>query len=410
MAEGRAPELIRRIAAGRLWAAHHYPYLASALFASPVVLQENLGTAAADDAWRVYLDPKTALEWSAEELGGVLVHLSGHLLREHAVRATDAGVGEDEAVKDRWNLAADAEINDDLPGLRFPAPPVQPSDIGCPDGQLAEHYFRNGHPLAEDTETACWRCGSAAHGQPEAWEQGRPGTGKPNGDGKDGGLPGSAQKLIRRQVAQEVLAEGRKAGTVPAGLRRWAEAQLQAKVDWRKQLAAELRRGISDVAGQVDYSYRRPSRRSSISPDVVLPALRRPVPEVAIVLDTSGSMDERLLSEALAEVDGLLRAVGVGGQSVRVLTVDAAVHSARRVSSAKQIELLGGGGTDMGKGIEAALAGRPRPDVIVVLTDGETPWPSAPPSRCRVVVGLLGPRPPAPPRWARAVRIGDGTP
>ena len=84
------------------------------------------------------------------------------------------------------------------------------------------------------------------------------------------------------------------------------------------------------------------------------------------------------------------------------------MHSARKVSSATQIELLGGGGTDMGKGIEAALAGRPRPDVIVVLTDGETPWPAAPPSRCRVVVGLLGPRPPVPPGWARAVRIGDG--
>ena len=174
MAGRRTPELVRRIAAGRLWAAHHYPYLASALFASPVVLQEGLGSAAADDAWRVYLDPETALQWSAEELGGVLVHLSGHLLREHAVRATDAGVGEDEAVKDRWNLAADAEINDDLPGLRFPAPPVQPADIGCADGQLAEHYFQRGKPLAEGTEAECWRCGSAAHGQSEAWEQGRP--------------------------------------------------------------------------------------------------------------------------------------------------------------------------------------------------------------------------------------------
>jgi predicted metal-dependent peptidase len=401
-----AADLVQRIAAARLWAAHHYPYLASALFASPVVLQEGLGTAAADAAWRVYLDPETAPQWSAEELGGVFVHLSGHLLREHADRALDAGVGDDEALKDRWNLAADAEINDDLPQLRFPAPPVMPGDLGCPDGQLAEQYFRTAQPLAEGSDAECWRCGSAAHGQHEPWE--RDGDGRAAAArGDSDGVPQSAQKLIRRQVAQEVLSHGKQAGHVPSGLRRWAEALLAGRVDWRSQLAAELRRGITDVAGQVDYSYRRPSRRSSISPDVVLPALRRPVPEVAVVLDTSASMDDRLLGEALAEVDSLLRSVGVGGQAIRVLCVDAAVHSARRVSSTRQIEVFGGGGTDMGKGIEAAVAGRPRPDVVVVLTDGETPWPPAPPPRCRVIVGLLGPRPPAPPGWARSVRITD---
>jgi len=55
----------------------------------------------------------------------------------------------------------------------------------------------------------------------------------------------------------------------------------------------------------------------------------------------------------------------------------------------------------------AALALRPRPQVIVVLTDGETPWPSAAPRGAVVVVGLIGPRAPAAPAWARSVRIDD---
>ena len=94
---------------------------------------------------------------------------------------------------------------------------------------------------------------------------------------------------------------------MPAGLLRWAELTVQPAVDWRRVLAAELRRAVADTAGAVDYSYRRPSRRAPVAGQVVLPALRRPVPEVAVVCDTSGSMTEDLLAAALAEVEGLLR-------------------------------------------------------------------------------------------------------
>jgi hypothetical protein len=75
------------------------------------------------------------------------------------------------------------------------------------------------------------------------------------------------------------------------------------------------------------------------------------------------------------------------------------------VTSARQVQLTGGGGTDMGAGIAAACALRPRPAVTVVLTDGYTPWPSQPPKGTRVVAGLLGEGAPEAPGWARTVRI-----
>ena len=159
------------------------------------------------------------------------------------------------------------------------------------------------------------------------------------------------------------------------------------------------------MAGAVDYSYRRPSRRSTIAGDVVLPALRRPVPEVAVVCDTSGSMTEDLLAMVLAEVEGLLRALGLARQ-VRVLACDTAVAPAQRVSSARQVQLIGGG-TNMGAGLSAAVALRPRPAVTVVLTDGYTPWPGQAPKGTRVVVGLFGAGAPDAPPWARAVRVGS---
>ena len=52
-----------------------------------------------------------------------------------------------------------------------------------------------------------------------------------------------------------------------------------------------------------------------------------------------------------------------------------------------------------------AAALRPRPDLIVVLTDGHTPWPPQPPRGIRVIVGLMDPSG-CVPEWARAIAIG----
>jgi predicted metal-dependent peptidase len=77
---------------------------------------------------------------------------------------------------------------------------------------------------------------------------------------------------------------------------------------------------------------------------------------------------------------------------------------AQRVSRAEQIELSGGGGTDMRVGIAAALALAQRPDVIVVLTDGLTPWPEHPVG-ARVIAGLIGDGAPPTPEWMEVVPI-----
>ena len=379
------------LAAARLWAASKFPYLATGLFGATVLAEAGSGTVSVDESWRMHADPELTGEWTAAQLGSVLVHHVCHLLRTHGERAQVAGVGPEQA--QRWIQAADAEINDDLvpAGLELPGHPVLPVDLGAADGLLAEEYYG----VSETTERSDkWLdCGSGADGQPGDCDC-------------PGGLAGWHAELLRRQVAQDVIAQAQQAGTVPAGLLRWAAQVLSPKVDWRRLLAAELRRAVSEVAGAVDYSYRKPSRRSAVAGDVVLPALRRPVPEVAVVCDTSGSMTEDLLAMVLAEVEGLLRGLGLS-RRLRVLACDTAVGPAQRVTSARQIALVGGGGTDMGAGIAAASALRPRPAVCVVLTDGYTPWPPAAPKGMRVVIGLLSERAPEPPSWARAVRVLD---
>ncbi|MFN2506736.1 MAG: VWA-like domain-containing protein, partial [Acidimicrobiales bacterium] len=134
------------------------------------------------------------------------------------------------------------------------------------------------------------------------------------------------------------------------------------------------------------------------------------VPEVLVLCDTSGSMGDVELATVLAEVDGLLKGVGLARNRVRVMAVDAAVQTVQQVTNARQINLVGGGGTDMGAGLAAAAKLRPRPSVVVVLTDGMTPWPPEAPKGMQIVVGLIANRTQAgrtwaAPQWARVVPI-----
>src|ERR1700723_2522820 len=327
---------IEGLAAARLWATDRFPYLATGLFGAEVVAAPGSGTVSVDESWRMRADPELTAGWTPAQLGSVLVHHVCHLVRAHAERAQAIGVTAEDAPV--WVRAADAEINDDLipAGLDdLPGRPVLPADLGAPDGLLAEQYFvastTDRSAKNERASAGQWLdCGSGADGVP------RPGDGPPD-------RPAWQADLLRRQVAQDVIAHAKQAGTVPAGLLRWAQEVLNPKINWRKVLAAELRRAVAEVSGAVDYSSRRPSRRASVAGNVVLPALRRPVPDVAVVCDTSGSMTEELLSAGLAEVEGLLRALGIARQ-VRVLACDTAVGAAQRVSSARQIQLVGGGG------------------------------------------------------------------
>ena len=385
--------------AARLWAAARFPYLASGLFGTQVTEVPGLDGAAIDPRWRLYIDPAVAADWTPAELGSQMVHHVCHLLRNHSERAVASDVTKADA--GQWTRAADAEINDDLipAGLELPGDPVHPRDFGAAPGKLAEEYYAllKRRPAQADATARAGQglnCGSGADGLPREHE----------GHEDPGGLDPWLADLLLRQVAQDIIKHGKTAGTVPAGLLRWAREILAPVVDWRRLLRAELRRAVADVAGAADYSYRRPSRRAAAVSGVVLPALRRPVPELAVVCDTSGSMSDDLLEMALAEVEGLLRALGLA-RRLRVLACDVAAGPAQRVSSARQVQLTGGGGTDMGAGIAAAYALRPRPALTVVLTDGYTPWPAAAPKGMRVVAGLLGDNARDAPGWARSVRV-----
>jgi predicted metal-dependent peptidase len=224
------------------------------------------------------------------------------------------------------------------------------------------------------------------------------------------GIDAATGDLIRRRVAEAVCEEaGKSRGTVPAGMQRWADDVLKpATIPWNRLLRSVVRRALCDAAGRVQFTYKKPSRRSGGG--LIFPTLRGPRVRVAIVVDTSGSMSSADLAAALSEIRGVLKSSGVNGERVTVLTCDAESGVAQRVSRVESIVLTGGGGTDMRVGIEAAENSRPTPHVCIVVTDGFTPWLDKPTKArlvCVIVGGDGGAAADTPP-WALTVTVPSG--
>jgi hypothetical protein len=86
-------------------------------------------------------------------------------------------------------------------------------------------------------------------------------------------------------------------------------------------------------------------------------------------------MQNMQLSRAVAELGGLTRQLGYATEVV-VACCDAAVHDVRRVFSAAQVQLVGGGGTDIGVGLQWFVDRTSNPiDLLIVVTDCYTGWP-----------------------------------
>jgi len=124
-----------------------------------------------------------------------------------------------------------------------------------------------------------------------------------------------------------------------------------------------------------------------------MPSYYQPRPRPGFLIDTSSSMQDTQLARAVAELGGLTRQLGYGTEVV-VACCDAVVHDVRRVFRATQVQLYGGGGTDIGVGLRWFTERRGAPvDLLVIVTDGHTPWPEE-----------------VPPFPVITIRVGDGMP
>ena len=381
------------------------PYLATALYALTAVPTEDVPRMTCDEHWRIYLNPTWLDAAPVPIVGAELAHVVWHLLADHAGRARDQDVDRSTAVL--WDECADVTISHTLdPDALRPSALATSDSMRVPLGLSAEEYFamKSGLAVVDAPESGPVQggagCGSGADGIPRSHEH--------PASSDVGGVSLGEARAIRERVAIEAREHSTGRGHLPGDLQRWIDETLHPRVPWQPLLSGAVRRGIGWAAGRGDFTYQRPSRRASSVRGVVLPGQHRQVPRVSIIIDTSGSVDDELLAQALGEVDGAIAALGLPGSHVCVYSVDAAAHITQRVRRARDAQLVGAGGTDLRVGLKAVEHERPRPDVIVVLTDGYTPWPQSPPPGSAVIIALLTHRwweadLPETPQWATRV-------
>lgn len=286
---------------------------------------------------------------------------------------------------------------------------------GRPDPNCPVHGHKHGPGDGDGSGGTCddpnctaeslgWDCGSAADGIRREYEA--------EGDKVDPGVDEARADLIREQASVEILRHSRNRGDVPAGMLRRAKEIVEPVIDWRRELASLVRRQVATVRGRRDYTYTRPSRRQAsmkaAGQKIILPAMRQPPPpNVAVVIDTSGSMSDDMLTWAISETQGVLRNSGSSDSAVRIYSCDAHSSTAQKVRRAEDIKLSGGGGTDMRVGIGAAMADKPAPDAVILVTDGYTPYPDEPLAHGALLIVALTDDAAADqvPDWARKVII-----
>jgi predicted metal-dependent peptidase len=405
-----------RVMAARIVAQARWPYLSTLLFNLKIVESSQLPTLAVDDGWRMYYSPDFVMEQSAEALATMVLHEALHCVNQHGPRFR--ALSQSRHLHVTWNFAGDVGINHVLDRAQMPWGDFEPLrfthlskfDVNPEMGTekifftIVEYY--NQHPEEVDQFTDC---GSIIGGEARDYEISRSHSDNP-------AIKSDQQDVIRDQVAQEILkhAYTKGIGSIPGELLRWAQELLEPTIDWRRALAGAFRTSLATVLGRRDYVYTRPSRRQSAmrigNHEIILPSMRKPAPPaIAIIVDTSGSIGNDEITLFLSEVDGIVKANGIS-QGVTVIPCDADIGEIQKLRSRGAIttlKLTGGGGTDMGVGIAAAGKLRPTPKIVIVLTDGFTPWPTSVPKGVETLIVCLTAEESlnTTPNWAKTILI-----
>lgn len=215
-------------------------------------------------------------------------------------------------------------------------------------------------------------CGSSSDDNKRQWDLSDNETDQ-NGD-QVRKLSDAEKEALRQRIAENVKEYSKSRGNTPGGWDIWADSVLdRSKFDYKNMVMRKLRAAcIEVISGLDDRSYRKLYRRHQ-SKDVILPGWVQWKATAAVLVDTSGSMGNPEIGTAVkSEVHEILKLF----DNVSVIIADCEVNKVyKNVKNFKSIEWTGGGGTSHIPAFEAALELKPKPNVLLVLTDCITEWP-----------------------------------
>jgi predicted metal-dependent peptidase len=351
------------------------PFFATLAMHARFVERADIPTAATDGR-DVFYNAEFLGSLSLGELDGVLLHEVLHAALGHVTRRGNRN-------PHRWNIAADIVVNGliDEQGIELPG-------MAMRDPNLCGYSVEEVYTLLPADQSKQEVDADLLEPPPGPPSRGN-GTGAADEDGDGSGNDGEgpkratsrpsindAKSLERhwRAAASQAasVARGSGKGDLPAGIERAFALRDFPKLDWRSVLWRFMANTATDFA-TFDRRY--------MYQGLYLETLEDQNLRVVVCVDTSGSINEELISTLMTEVQGVLRAYP--GLSCTLFFADAELYGPFVIASEGELPAAqGGGGTDfrpLFDRLESDPPGGEPPSVCIYMTDGFGDFPATEP-------------------------------
>tara|TARA_R110002153_G_scaffold114570_1_gene257363 strand:+ start:2130 stop:3464 length:1335 start_codon:yes stop_codon:yes gene_type:complete len=282
-----------------------------------------------------------------------------------------------------WNIANDYVINADLIDGRI-GEQIKLVDI-CYDwkyrGQLSEEIYDQLFDEMEKNGQLPDQTTLDIHIDRDEGDDEGSGDG-PEANGKGGNKADGPEKMtaeekekVKQEFQNAVMQSAKAAGSgnLPGGVKRMLDHLLNPQLDWRELLAMQVQSVIRS-----DYTYQIPSRKGQDS-GFYLPGMDRDQTiDIALGIDTSGSMSDDMLIDILTETKGVMDQYT--DFNIHLFCFDTEVHNPQVFTQNNMEEFLeyqpeGGGGTEFDCCFDYMKEEGIVPKKFVMFTDGY-PWGS----------------------------------
>ena len=286
-----------------------HPFFGALALRLTAIIDETIETACTNGVYLRY-NPKWFLKLKSPQRAGLLAHEVMHVALLHLLRRE----GREPR---RWNIAGDFVINGALVKSGLILPHTELLDPQYDNMTTEQVYDLLPKDIGQKPKpTEVWLC-TGKDGEITD-DPGGCGGVEDHPDILDGQATGKYQANL--EVAIYQAAEAAKSiGKLPAHMQSLIEKSLAPKVGWKMVLARFLR-----ANNKSDFSWVRPNRRF-IAGGLYLPSLYTPcLEEIAIVTDSSGSVQDPELQQFTGETSSILH--DLNPESIHFIQCDAEVQ------------------------------------------------------------------------------------
>lgn len=354
-----------RLIKARLKLLFKHPFFGQLSLRMPLVdvTDEGWCDTAATDYKKIYYNTNFINKLDQDELVFLVAHEIGHCIFEHFIRVENRN-------KKLWNMAGDYVINLMLKQNnigRFPTSVPGLLDTkysGWTTEEVYDDLVKNNAEIKDTLDVHIDMDG----------DQGSDSNGDKDGKGKAPTLKESDIKSISDDIRQSILqAAAASAGDLPSEIKRIVNSLTESKMDWREHIRATIESNFKS-----DFSWMRPNRKGWHM-SAILPGMTPSEQiDIAIGIDTSGSISQKTLTDFISEVNGIMEqfdtyTIRIWQFDTKVYGYDVFTHEDGR--DVREYEIKGGGGTDFESNWNFMKENEIEPSQFIMFTD-MYPWNS----------------------------------